>query len=98
MNDYTVEVRVTPRVGLLDPQGKAVQSALHSLGFEGVESVRVGRLLKLHLRADDKHTAQTRATEMCEKLLANPVTEDFEIAVIEGSGRRGELEEAEVRR
>ncbi len=78
-----MEVRVTPRPGLLDPQGKAVQHALDSLGYEGVDSVRVGKLLVLELEADDAAAARARTEEMCRKLLANPVTEDFLIEVSE---------------
>ncbi len=83
MSRFKVEVRVTPRPGLLDPQGKAVQHALDSLGYEGVDSVRVGKLLVLELEADDAAAARARTEEMCRKLLANPVTEDFLIEVSE---------------
>jgi phosphoribosylformylglycinamidine synthase len=86
VNAYTVEVRITPRPGLLDPQGKAIQHALRSLEFDEVDEVRVGRLLRLELLADSPEGAQRATEEMCRKLLANPVTEDFEIAV---GGRRG---------
>lgn len=78
-----MEVRVTPRPGLLDPQGKAVQHALDSLGYEGVDSVRVGKLLVLEMQADDAAAARARTEEMCRKLLANPVTENFLIEVSE---------------
>ena len=83
MSRFKVEVRVTPRPGLLDPQGKAVQHALDSLGYAGVDSVRVGKLLVLELEADDAASAEARTEEMCRKLLANPVTEDFRIQVTE---------------
>jgi len=82
---YTAEVRITPRAGLLDPEGKAVQNALHSLEFEDVEDVRVGRLIRLRLRADDDDRARHTAEEMCRRLLANPVTEDYEIVLVKGS-------------
>jgi len=81
LSRFNVEVRVIPRPGLLDPQGKAVQHALDSLGYAGVESVRVGKLLALELDADDASAARAVAEEMCRKLLANPVTEDFRIQV-----------------
>ena len=81
MTEYQVEVRVTPREGLLDPQGKAIAGALHSLGFDGVEDVRVGRLIRMQVRAADENAARASADEMCRKLLANPVTEDYEIAI-----------------
>jgi phosphoribosylformylglycinamidine synthase len=85
MNAYQIEVRVTPRSGLLDPQGKAIAGALHSLGFEGVGATHVGRLIRMDVRAQDEDAARAAVDEMCRKLLANPVTEDFEIALL-GSG------------
>ena len=85
MTDYLVEVRVTPRAGLLDPQGKAIAGALHSLGFEGVRNTRVGRLIRMEVRAAGETAARASAEEMCRKLLANPVTEDYDVDVI-GSG------------
>jgi phosphoribosylformylglycinamidine synthase len=83
MTEYEVEVRVTPREGLLDPQGNAVARALRSLDFGGVEDVRVGKLIRLRVSADDALSARGRALEMCRKLLANPVTEDFQVDVRE---------------
>jgi phosphoribosylformylglycinamidine synthase PurS subunit len=79
--DYTVEVRVTPRAGLLDPQGKAVHSALHSLEFADVDDVRVGRLIRVHMKATSEEDARRRVEDMCRQLLANPVTEDYTISV-----------------
>lgn len=84
MNSYTAEVRITPRAGLLDPAGKAVQHALQSLDFDEVDDVRVGRLIRLKLRADSEGSARERADAMCRRLLANPVTEDFEIVLDRG--------------
>jgi phosphoribosylformylglycinamidine synthase subunit PurS len=85
VSSYTAEVRITPRAGLLDPEGKAVQNALHSLEFEDVEDVRVGRLVRLRLRADSDDGARQSADEMCRRLLANPVTEDYKIVLVKGS-------------
>ena len=81
MTDYRVEVRVTPRRGILDPQGSAVQGALRSLVFEGVEEVHVGRLIKFTLAADGDGEARERVDAMCRQLLANPVTEDYDVRV-----------------
>ena len=81
MNSYTAEVRITPRAGLLDPEGNAVQTALRSLEFDEIEDVRIGRLVRLRLRADSRAAAQQSAEAMCQRLLANPVTEDFEIVM-----------------
>jgi phosphoribosylformylglycinamidine synthase PurS subunit len=66
-------VLIRPKEGLLDPQGKAVERALPALGFEGISHVRVGRLVELE--AEDG----TRLDELCERLLANPLIEDFEV-------------------
>ena len=82
MTSYRVAVHVVPRRGLLDPQGKAVADALHTLGFDGVRSVHVGRHLVLEVDATGEDEARQLTTRMCEKLLANPVTEDFEIASV----------------
>ena len=81
MKPYRVEVRITPREGLLDPQGKAVEHALHSLEFSDVQGVHVGRLVRLRLNASNEEDARARADAMCRKLLANPVTEDYAIAL-----------------
>jgi phosphoribosylformylglycinamidine synthase subunit PurS len=81
VNDYSIQIRITPRRGILDPQGKAVDGALRTLGFDGVRDVHVGRLIVLTLPAASEDEARERAEEMCRKLLANPVTEDYEIGV-----------------
>jgi phosphoribosylformylglycinamidine synthase subunit PurS len=81
VNDYRIEVRITPRAGLLDPQGKAINGALHSLDFPEVDDVRVGRLIVIRMRAPTETEARARVNDMCRKLLANPVTEDFEIGL-----------------
>jgi len=85
MSRYRVAVQVVPRRGLLDPQGKAVADALHALGFGGVATVHVGRHLVLDVDAADEETARRQTREMCERLLANPVTEDYEIAEVTSS-------------
>lgn len=80
---FQVHIHIVPRKGLLDPQGKAVADALHALGFGDVQDVRVGRHLVVETRADSAAAAEKSARAMCEKLLANPVTEDFEVARVE---------------
>jgi phosphoribosylformylglycinamidine synthase subunit PurS len=71
-------VLIRPKEGILDPQGKAVERALPALGFEDVGHVRVGRLVELETTDPD------RLPELCEKLLANPLIEDFEIELLDG--------------
>jgi phosphoribosylformylglycinamidine synthase len=80
---YRVHVRVMPRRGLLDPQGQAVESALKALRFEGATNVHVGRAIEIDVVAPDADAARTTARAMCDKLLANPVTEDYQIEVEE---------------
>lgn len=84
--DYQIEIRVVPRRGILDPQGKAVHDALTTLGFSGVGEVHVGRLIRIDLDADSAEAAQRQATAMCRQLLANPVTEDFDVRVVAAAG------------
>jgi phosphoribosylformylglycinamidine synthase len=76
---FRVAVHIIPRKGLLDPQGQAVAGALHSLGFHGVSAAHIGRYIILETEASDAAAAGAEVKAMCEKLLANPVTEDFEI-------------------
>jgi phosphoribosylformylglycinamidine synthase len=85
VNRYRVRVRVMPRASLLDPQGQTVERALGALGFGGVGSVRIGKSLDLVLEADSSEAARRDATAMCEKLLANPVTEDFALDGVEAA-------------
>ncbi len=79
MSSFRVSVHITPRRGILDPQGKAVENALHSLGFEAVSSVQVGRHIIVDTESDSPEAAVASVNTMCERLLANPVIEDFEI-------------------
>jgi phosphoribosylformylglycinamidine synthase PurS subunit len=83
MTRFRVAIQIVPRRGLLDPQGKAVTDALHSLGFTGVGDVRVGRHLVLDTAAESADEARVLVERMCEQLLANPVTEDFHLAAVE---------------
>ena len=80
---FRVLVRVMPRTGLLDPQGQAVESALHVLGFADATQVHVGKAITLDVKAASKDQALARAKQMCDKLLANPVTEDYLVEVEE---------------
>jgi phosphoribosylformylglycinamidine synthase len=73
-------VLIRPKQGILDPQGEAVQRALPALGFSGVANVHVGRLVELDI--DDAE----QLAPMCDKLLANPLVEDYEVQLLDGSG------------
>ncbi len=69
-------VLIRPKAGILDPQGEAVQRALPALGFEGVSDVHIGRLIELDVDDADQ------LKPMCEKLLANPLVEDYEVQIL----------------
>jgi phosphoribosylformylglycinamidine synthase len=84
---WIARVMVTPKAGVLDPQGKAVQHSLHSLGYPEVSDVRIGRYVELRLADVSRESAETRVREMCERLLANQVIEDyrFDVGVADGA-------------
>ena len=85
--DWEVKIETKLKEGILDPQGKAVKTGLKSLGYENVESVHVGKYMELILDdVNDKQAAEDMVIDMCEKLLANPVIEDYkyELTKMEG--------------
>ena len=73
-----VRVLIRPKEGILDPQGQAVERALPALGYEDVENVHIGRLIELEVGGDER-TVRARVEEMCERLLANPLIESYEV-------------------
>ena len=77
------KVHVTLKPGVNDPQGQAIRSGLHTLGFGGVEEVRSGRYFEVRLDASDRTSAEHAVKEMCEKLLANTVIETYAYEVAE---------------
>ncbi|KRS18256.1 phosphoribosylformylglycinamidine synthase subunit PurS [Roseovarius indicus] len=74
-------VHVMLKTGVLDPQGEAVRHALGSLGFDGVEGVRQGKVIELDLAETDKAKAEETVNQMCEKLLANTVIESYSVEI-----------------
>jgi phosphoribosylformylglycinamidine synthase len=84
MSESAVKARVTvyPRKEILDPQGKAIQGALAGNGFAEVEEVRAGKSFEITL-GGDRATAEARLAEMCEKLLANTVVEDYRVELLD---------------
>jgi phosphoribosylformylglycinamidine synthase len=72
-------VHVTLKPGVLDPQGKAIEHALDTLGFSGIEEVRQGKVIELQLAETDREAARAQVEEMCRKLLANTVIENYAI-------------------
>ena len=78
---YNVQIKVMPLKDLLDPQGKAVMGGLSNLGLKNIEDVRIGKHIQLHIEANDEGEAKRIAEEASEKLLANPVMEEYTILI-----------------
>ena len=78
---YTARVDVMLKDGIADPQGQTIERALPALGYGGVSDVRVGKLITLHVDAADEGEARSRVEQMCERLLANPVIEAYEVTI-----------------
>ncbi|HEY3302232.1 MAG TPA: phosphoribosylformylglycinamidine synthase subunit PurS [Candidatus Binatia bacterium] len=78
-----VKIFISFKDGVLDPQGKAVERSLHTLGYGEVRDVRMGKYLEIELEAAARETAEARVREMCDKLLANPVIEDYRFEIQE---------------
>ena len=83
---YLARVDITLKPAVNDPQGNTIRDALHALGFNEVAAVRAGKYMEIRVDAPDKGKAEAQVTEMCKKLLANPVIEDFRFEVEEASG------------
>lgn len=77
-----INVFVTYKQGILDPQGTTVAKALSALNYENVESVRIGKYIQLELAESDPDMIEKQITEMCQRLLANPVIEDYKFEVV----------------
>lgn len=78
---FTAEVKVMLKEGISDPQGQTIERALPALGYEGVGEVRVGKRIELKLDASDIDEARAKVEDMCNRLLANPVIESFQVEV-----------------
>jgi phosphoribosylformylglycinamidine synthase len=87
MTAWLAEVRVMLKPSINDPQGLSIRNALRTLGFEGVEDVRAGKLIQIRLEAADRETAGAAVERMCAQLLANPVIETYEFSVAEAPAR-----------
>jgi phosphoribosylformylglycinamidine synthase subunit PurS len=81
MNNYTASINVMPLKELLDPQGKAVLNGLDNLGLNAISDVRIGKHITLKIQAENEAAAKEYATTAAQKLLANPVMEQFEIVI-----------------
>jgi phosphoribosylformylglycinamidine synthase len=76
-----IKIFVSLKHGVLDPQGKAIERSLHTLGYNEVEDVRMGKYVELNIEAPSRDAAESRIREMCDKLLANPVIEDYRFEI-----------------
>jgi phosphoribosylformylglycinamidine synthase PurS subunit len=76
-----VKIFISFRQGVLDPQGKAIERSLHTLGYGEVQDVRTGKYLELNLEANSREAIESRVREMCDKLLTNPVIEDYRFEI-----------------
>ena len=81
MNKYNSSIKITLRKGILDVQGKTVEHALSSIELEMISNVRIGKYVELIVEADSPEKAHSIVTEACNKLIANPIIEDFEINI-----------------
>ena len=78
---FAAHVNVMLKSGIADPQGQTIERSLPALGYTGVRDVRVGKRIELQLEAADESEARDRVMEMCDKLLANPVIESYEVTI-----------------
>lgn len=78
---YKAKITVVLRPSILDVQGKAVQHAVHSMGYETVDQIRIGKHVEVLINAADEETARHQVREICQKVLANPVMENFDFTI-----------------
>jgi phosphoribosylformylglycinamidine synthase PurS subunit len=84
--NFSVHVDVQLRPGIADPQGATIERSLPTLGFEGVDGVRVGKSIRFRIEATDEATARARVQDLCDRFLANPVIEDTSITITADAG------------
>lgn len=84
---YKTIIKVTLKKKILDPQGKAIESSLHNLGFSNLTGVRTGKNIEIMINENDLERAKNSTRSACEKLLANSVTEEFEYEIFDNDGR-----------
>lgn len=87
---YRVSVYVTPKAGVVDPQGAVVERALPALGHSGARNIRVGRYITLEVEGSDAQRVRADVDDMCRRLLANPIIEDYRFDVLPVDGAVGE--------
>jgi phosphoribosylformylglycinamidine synthase PurS subunit len=83
---YSAKIKVTLRKSILDPQGKAVEHSMQSLGYNNILDTRIGKFIELKIDAKNEDEAKKVTDEVCGKLLANPVMEDYEFEIVNVNG------------
>ena len=78
---FIAEINVMPQKALLDPQGKAVRLSMHNIGYQSIENVRIGKHITMELEADNQEHAEQKVKETCDKILHNPIMEEYEFTV-----------------
>lgn len=84
---YSAQIKITLRKSILDPQGKTVEHSLMSLGYKKIKDTRVGKFIELKIDVPDEDEAKKTTEEVCKKLLANPVIEDYEFNLVKENGK-----------
>lgn len=87
MKNYSAQIEITLRASILDVQGKTVEHALHSIGYNGYNNVRIGKFVTLDVKAENEEEARKSLDEACKSLIANPIIEDYKIMI---NGKDGE--------
>ncbi len=82
METFKAEIKISLRKGILDVQGKTVEQALHSIEFQDITSVRIGKFVELNIQAESIAKAKSMVEDACKKLIANPIVEDFQIDIV----------------
>lgn len=85
---YSAKIKVTLRRSILDPQGKAVEHSMQSLGYKNILDTRIGKYIELKIDANSEDEAKKITGEVCSKLLANPVMEDYEFEILNVNGAK----------
>ncbi|HRS01163.1 MAG TPA: phosphoribosylformylglycinamidine synthase subunit PurS [Bacteroidota bacterium] len=83
MKKYQVSIKIMLKRGILDVQGKTVENSLHSIGFESMQNVRIGKYVQLEIQAESIEQANELVKSACDKLIANPIIEDYDIQIEE---------------
>ena len=85
---YSAKIKVTLRKSILDPQGKAVEHSIQSLGYKNIKDTRIGKFVELKIDAGSEQEAKKVTNEVCAKLLANPIMEDYEFEIVSLNGKK----------